>query len=78
MKRELTIFISYTKLDSDEFNIKELAQLLGTYSKIGQVIYYEKEKYINIVDFMNKSIEKCDLMVSICSFNANQSKYVDK
>lgn len=76
MNKNIKIFFSYSNKDSDYFHIPIISKTLLSYPEITKVIYFEKEKYENIFQFMNDNIEKCDVLLSFCSQNALSSEYI--
>lgn len=74
--KNIKIFFSYSNKDSDYYQIPVISKTLLSYPEIKKVIYFEKEKYENIFQFMNDNIEKCDVLLSFCSQNASNSEYV--
>ncbi|MBD3187555.1 TIR domain-containing protein [Candidatus Bathyarchaeota archaeon] len=71
-----SVFISYATCDFENYNISEIARSLEATDGISRVIYYQREKYIDIIKFINENIRLCDVMVLFCSKEACESDYV--
>jgi hypothetical protein len=72
----LKLFFSYATADSKLFKIPMLANILITYSKIEEILYWEESLTDDIYDYMNKNLEMCDLLILFCSENAKNSEPV--
>ncbi len=76
-RKGILVFVSYATKDADLFRIKEIAEILTTYNKIEDVLYWQEDMKDNIIKYMNDNLEKCDLMILFCSPNALRSKPVE-
>ena len=63
----IKLFISYLLKDLSVFHIKEIADLLRGKSEIEEVMYWHKGATGNMIDFMNKSIKECHMVLLFCS-----------
>ncbi len=72
------VFISYYTKDSKEFKIPHISTELEKFPEIGKVLFWEEDAEGNIIEYMNKFIEECDLFILICSQNAKDSKAVKR
>ena len=73
-----TIFISYSVEDSERFNIPLISSELQNFPEIQKSLICEKDADDDIIDYMNTYIKKCDILILVCSQNANESYYVKK
>ncbi len=71
--KELNIFLSYSTIDTDYFQISRVAKSLEEYPEINKVKYWEADSTQNIVEYMDKMLEKCDVFVLFCSENSMKS-----
>jgi hypothetical protein len=71
-----SVFLSYSTLDSDRFQIKNIAKILKSYSEIKDAFFWEADSGGNIVEYMEKTLKKCNVFVLFCSKNALNSKAV--
>lgn len=72
-----TVFLSYSTLDSDRFQIKNISKILNTYSEIKEALFWETNSGSNIVEYMEKTLKKCNVFVLFCSKNSLNSKAVN-
>ncbi|MHA1312187.1 MAG: leucine-rich repeat domain-containing protein [Candidatus Helarchaeota archaeon] len=72
------IFISYATKDRDIFHILDLKYYLEKQQNIDHVFVWEKDIGIDIYDYMEKNIPKCDIMLTFCSTNYLNSKPCEK
>ena len=72
----LNIFLSYSSLDSNYFQIPELAKRLQDFPTIKKVLFWDVDSGIDIVEYMEKSIETTDIFILFCSENSSKSKSV--
>jgi len=75
-KKKLKIFLSYSSLDHDYFNIPKIVESLEKYPEIEQVFYYIDDSGQNIVEFMEEGIGTSDVFVLFVSKNSDKSKSV--
>jgi len=71
-----TIFISYSFLDTDYFQISKIVRRLELYPKIKEVIFWEVDSKQNIIEFMEGALRKSDTFVLFCSKNSSKSEAV--
>jgi hypothetical protein len=70
------VFLSYSTLDSDRFQIKNIAKILKSYPEIKETLFWEANSGENIVEYMEKTLKKCNVFVLFCSKNSLNSKAV--
>ncbi|MCK4380588.1 MAG: toll/interleukin-1 receptor domain-containing protein, partial [Candidatus Lokiarchaeota archaeon] len=70
------LFISYSTVDRDYFQIKKLVKELKKYPNINQVSYWERDSKANIVEFMDKTLEVSNTFILFCSENSLKSNAV--
>ncbi|MFX1237983.1 MAG: toll/interleukin-1 receptor domain-containing protein [Promethearchaeota archaeon] len=73
-----TVFISYSTEDTQLFQIPRFAQELTSNKKIDQVLYWQEDANVSIVDYMEKGLEKCDVVLLFCTPNSAASNAVKK
>ena len=77
-KKKLLIFISYAMKDSEIFKIREIAETLTNFIEIKDVLYCEEDTRNDFIQYMNKYVGKCDILLLFCSPNALKSAFVNK
>jgi len=77
IREGLSIFISYSSLDVDYFQIQKVRDVLLKYPSIGEILMYEENSSQNIVKYMNETLERCNVLILFCSENAKKSKSVE-
>jgi hypothetical protein len=75
-KLDFNIFLSYSTLDSEFFNIPRIAQLLEKYPEISRVYYWEKDSGQNIIEYMEENLEKSKVFIHFCTQHSKDSKSV--
>ncbi len=75
-KGKFTVFLSYSTLDSNYFQIPKIVKDLEKYSDIEKVLIWEKDSSQNIVEFMETTLAKSDVFVLFCSDNSMKSPAV--
>jgi len=70
------IFISSSTADSERFQVEKFATDLQTYSNIDEVLIWEKDSKDNIIGYMNENLERCDVLLLLCTDNSKNSKPV--
>jgi len=70
------VFISYSTLDSNYFQISKLVRRLELYSEIKEVLFWEADSKQNIVEFMEETLKKTDVFVLFCSEHSVKSEAV--
>ncbi len=78
LDKNIVVFVSYATKDRDLFKIKEFAEILTTYEKIDDVLYWEEDMKDNIIKYMSDNLDKCDIMLLFCSPHALNSKAIEK
>ncbi|MFX1499726.1 MAG: TIR domain-containing protein, partial [Promethearchaeota archaeon] len=80
VKKEKTqkhkVFLSYSTLDSEYFQIPRVVKLLGNYPKIDKVLYWEADSARNIVDYMEDTLKSSNIFILFCSENSAKSSAV--
>ncbi len=71
------VFLSYSTLDTDYFNIKEIASRLESYPKIDKVLYWEVDSGENIVEYMERTLRISRVFILFCSEHSIKSKAVE-
>lgn len=74
----ILVFISYATKDAELFHISEIAEKLTQYNEIDDVLYWQEDVDDNIIAYMNKNLEKCDVVLLFCSQNSLNSEPVQK
>ena len=75
-EKKFNLFISYSTLDRDYFQIKKIVKELKKYPKINQVSYWERDSKANIVEFMDETLEVSNTFLLFCSENSIKSNAV--
>lgn len=78
IKKDILVFVSYATKDADLFKIKKMAEILTTYKRIEDVLYWQEDMRDNIIKYMSDNLGKCDVMLLFCSPNALKSKPIEK
>jgi len=68
-----SIFLSYSTLDSDYFEIPRIVSSLEEYPEIEKVRYWEADSKQNIVEFMDETLQKSNVFVLFCSERSMKS-----
>ncbi len=61
------IFISYSTLDAEYFQINKIVKKLKKYPEIENVLYWERDSKENIVEFMDRTLKESDVFILFCS-----------
>jgi hypothetical protein len=75
-KLEFNVFLSYSTVDSDLFNIPEISRYLEAFPEIDKVLYWEKDSGQNIIEYMEYNLERAKVFVLFCTKNSKNSKSV--
>ena len=75
-KEHQKVFLSYSTLNSDYFQISNIAKILTSYPEIEEVLFWEADSGENIVEYMERTLKRCSVFVLFCSKNALNSKAV--
>ena len=70
------VFISYSTLDREYFQISKIVEGLKKYPEIGEVLYWEADSRANIVEFMEETLKISNVFVLFCTENSMKSKAV--
>lgn len=73
----ILIFLSYSTKDSERYRIKEIAEKLIKYPEIDNVLYWEEDMKDDIIKYMNENLNKCNILVLVCSKNSLSSVPVE-
>ena len=74
--KEYIVFLSYSTLDTDYFQISKVVRSLKLYPEISEVLFWEVDSKQNIVEFMEETLKKTNVFVMFCSGNSIKSKAV--
>ncbi|MCP4763273.1 MAG: toll/interleukin-1 receptor domain-containing protein [archaeon] len=72
------VFISYSTEDTQLFQIPRFAEELAENKKIDQVLYWQEDANVDIVEYMEKGLETCDAVLLFCTPNSAASNAVKK
>ena len=75
--KKYNIFVSYSSLDLDHFQINKIVDGLEKYPEIEKVYYYIKDSGQNIVEFMEKTLSVTNTFVLFCTEHSKKSKSVE-
>ncbi|MFX1312755.1 MAG: NosD domain-containing protein [Promethearchaeota archaeon] len=75
--KEFNVFLSYSTLDADHFQIKRIVKHLERFPEIKKVYYYSKDSGQNIVEYMENTLSVCNIFVLFCSKRSKESKSVE-
>jgi len=75
-EKKFNLFISYSTVDRDYFQIKKVVKELKKYPKINQISYWERDSKANIVEFMDETLEVSNTFILFCSEHSLKSKAV--
>jgi len=67
------VFISYSTLDTDYFQVSKIVRRLELYPEINRVLFWEVDSKQNIVEFMEETLKITDVFVLFCSENSIKS-----
>ncbi|MFW9902533.1 MAG: toll/interleukin-1 receptor domain-containing protein, partial [Candidatus Thorarchaeota archaeon] len=73
---KFNVFISYSTLDTDYFQISKIVRRLELYPEIKKVLFWEADSKQNIVEFMEETLRKTNAFVLFCSENSIKSEAV--
>ena len=76
--KNVLVFVSYATKDAELFKIKEIAEILTSYEKIEDVLYWQEDMADNIIKYMSDNLANCDVMLLFCSPNALKSIPIEK
>ncbi|MFX1575490.1 MAG: TIR domain-containing protein [Promethearchaeota archaeon] len=74
--KEFNIFLSYSTKDSEYFDMVKIVKDLENYPDINKVLFWEADSKQNIVEFMDETLEKCNVFILFCSENSMKSEAV--
>ena len=69
-KYKIKISVVYTKEDKDKFNIVKISKELSEKTEIEEVIYRDLDQEIDILEYLNETIDKCQLFIVVCTENS--------
>ncbi|MFX1572304.1 MAG: NosD domain-containing protein [Promethearchaeota archaeon] len=75
--KEINLFLSYSTLDSEYFQIPKIVRYLEEYPEIGRVMFWEADSKANIVEYMEKTLRITNVFVLFCSENSMKSASVE-
>ncbi len=75
--KESSVFLSYSSLDTDRFQINRIAKELQRFPEINKVFYYTKDSGQNIVEYMEKTLGACNIFVLFCTEHSKKSRAVE-
>ena len=70
------MFLSYSTLDTDHFQISKIVSRLQSFHEIGEVLFWEVDSSQNIVEFMEDTLRKSNVLILFCSENSFGSEAV--
>ncbi|MFX1569417.1 MAG: right-handed parallel beta-helix repeat-containing protein [Promethearchaeota archaeon] len=70
------VFISYSTLDTDYFQVSKIVRRLELYPEINQVLFWEVDSKQNIVEFMEETLRKTNAFILFCSEHSIKSQAV--
>jgi len=70
------VFISYSTLDREYFQILNIVERLKEYPEIAEVLYWEADSRANIVEFMEETLKISNVFILFCSENSMKSRAV--
>ncbi len=70
------VFLSYSTLDAELFQISDIVKELEVYPEIRKVSYWQADSKQNIVEFMEDTLKNTDIFVLFCSKNSVKSNAV--
>ncbi len=74
---EYFVYVSYSLKDLERFQIPKIVETLEKHPAIKKAIYWEKDSGIDIIEYMNKNLGKCNSFILFCSEHTTQSKAVE-
>lgn len=70
------IFISYVHIESEYYQVAEVARQLQSRGGIAEIFYSQRDVVDNFIRYLNSSLERCDIFLLFCSPKASQSRWV--
>jgi hypothetical protein len=67
------VFISYSTLDTNYFQVSKIVRRLELYPEINRVIFWEADSQQNIVEFMEETLRITNAFILFCSENSFKS-----
>ncbi len=74
--KQLKVFLSYSTLDAEHFQISNIVKRLEKYPEIKKASYWQADSKQNIVEFMEDTLKNTDVFVLFCSPNSVKSNAV--
>lgn len=75
---DIMVYISCSRKDINNFDIKKIIYTLESNEKIKRVFYYEGDSYNGSIEYINENLPKCHIALMFCSPNAIKSEIVGK
>lgn len=76
--KDILIYLSYSLIDTNAFQIRELTERLRVYEGIENVVYWQEDISENHIKFMSDNLGKCDVLLLCCSPNTLDSDIYQK
>ena len=73
---QYSVFLSYSTLDTDYFEVSKIVRRLELYPEINEVLFWEADSKQNIVEFMEETLNKTNAFVLFCSEKSIKSEAV--
>ncbi len=67
------VFIRYSTVDTDYFQVSKIVRRLELYPEINRVIFWEADSKQNIVEFMEETLRITNAFILFCSENSIKS-----
>ncbi len=77
VEKEFKVFLSYSTLDTDYFEISRIVGRLELYPEISNVYFWEADSGEDIVTYMEQTLKETNVFVFFCSENSIKSKAVE-
>ncbi len=74
---QISIFLSYSTLDSEYFQMEKIVNELEKYKEIEKVFFWESDSGENIVKFMDETLKRTNVFILFCTDNSMNSKAVN-
>ncbi|MFX1572300.1 MAG: NosD domain-containing protein [Promethearchaeota archaeon] len=76
-RKGFNVFLSYSTLDTEYFNVKEIAKRLESFPEIDRVFFWEEDSGENIVTYMERTLAMTKAFVFFCTEHSVRSKAVE-
>ncbi len=74
--KEFNLFLSYSTRDSEYFDMPRIVKRLEDYPDIDRVLFWEADSKQNIVEFMDETLQKCNVFILFCTEHSVKSAAV--